>query len=77
MSEFKLYLTDNSTVIALHPDKDAPDNYIYIGTVDIDLSDLADLIDWCQMCVDASAIQLTQKFNSNFKKKTILPSDIN
>ncbi len=70
MTQVKLYLNDNSTVVAYALSVDPPDSAFYIGTVETDFEGLNELMDWMQMAVDASVLQMSQKFNANYKKPT-------
>lgn len=60
MTHYKLYLNEESVVeasITERPER----THQYIGTVEVQVQDLADLLDWMQMAVDATIIQLSIK----------------
>jgi ABC-type proline/glycine betaine transport system substrate-binding protein len=76
MTQIKLYLNDNSTVVAYALSTDPPESAMYLGIVEIGLEDLNDLMDWMQMTADATVVQITQKFTANYKKQNP-PSDLN
>lgn len=72
MTVYHLFLDDRSIVIA-YADTDGEGTYL--GEIECGLQDLTDLISFCQAAVDASIINLANKADQLFNKRT--KQDIN